>query len=50
MAELPGAKKKNNSNGDKKDRGRPLLFVFDVVALISAYNTKSKIYQYQLHK
>jgi hypothetical protein len=41
MAKLPGAKKKNNSNGNKKDRKRPLLFVFDAVVLNSSLQYKN---------
>jgi hypothetical protein len=40
LVELPGAKTKNSGSSDKKDRGRPLLFVFDAVAVISSLQYK----------
>jgi hypothetical protein len=41
MAELPGAKNKNNNNGHEKGHKRNLFLVFHAVALISSAQYKN---------
>jgi hypothetical protein len=41
MAELPGARTKNTSNGNHKNERRSLLFAFDAVALNSSLQYKN---------